>query len=151
MEMEDEDETENQDGTKRSMRRTKDAEGRVHKCSFCHKTYLSYPALYTHLKNKHVGPDGYPVATISAGRGRGRPKKTMGPTGFFNPTFAQTTYRHFETTLGESYFQTPDRQGGPVFPDSGFAEVYAEIFIKKFEDTKDGDDSDDDGDGSNGG
>ena len=46
--------TENKLGTKR---RTKDADGRNHKCSFCAKTYLSYPALYTHLKNKHAkGP-----------------------------------------------------------------------------------------------
>ena len=63
----------------RSKRRTKDASGRDHKCSFCGKTYLSYPALYTHLKNKHVGPDGFPVASINAGRGRGRPKKSMLP------------------------------------------------------------------------
>ena len=58
-EMDSEDEN-NIDG--RSKRRTKDASGRDHKCSFCQKTYLSYPALYTHLKNKHVGPDGFPVA-----------------------------------------------------------------------------------------
>ena len=65
-----------QDG-KNQKRRTKDASGRDHKCSFCQKTYLSYPALYTHLKNKHVGPDGFPVAAINAGRGRGRPKKSI--------------------------------------------------------------------------
>ena len=71
----DSDDVNNIDG--RSKRRTKDASGRDHKCSFCGKTYLSYPALYTHLKNKHVGPDGFPVASINAGRGRGRPKKTV--------------------------------------------------------------------------
>ena len=38
-------------------------EHRDFKCSFCAKTYLSYPALYTHLKNKHAkGPDGNPIA-----------------------------------------------------------------------------------------
>ena len=66
-------------GSKHRHRSTKDAEGRNHKCSFCSKTYLSYPALYTHLKNKHAkGPDGHPVAAINAGRGRGRPKKSLG-------------------------------------------------------------------------
>lgn len=129
---------------KNSKRRTKDAQGRDHKCSFCQKTYLSYPALYTHLKNKHVGPDGYPVAAISAGRGRGRPKKTSN---IFTPV---PSYRHFENTLGEAYFQTPEKQGGPVFPDSGFAEVYSEIFIKKFEDSKE-DDSEDENDQSGNG
>ena len=61
------------------LRRTKDADGRNHKCSFCAKTYLSYPALYTHLKNKHAkGPDGNPIAALNVGRGRGRPKKILG-------------------------------------------------------------------------
>ena len=30
------------------------AQERNHKCQFCSKTYLSYPALYTHLRNKHA-------------------------------------------------------------------------------------------------
>lgn len=39
---------------------------------------MSYPALYTHLKNKHAkGPDGNPMVAINIGRGRGRPKKSM--------------------------------------------------------------------------
>lgn len=44
----------------RQKRRSKnDVQGRDHKCTFCDKTYLSYPALYTHMKNKHAkGPDG---------------------------------------------------------------------------------------------
>lgn len=45
---------------KKQKRRSKnDIQGRDHKCSICDKTYLSYPALYTHMKNKHAkGPDG---------------------------------------------------------------------------------------------
>ena len=31
-----------------SKRRTKETQGRDYKCTFCSKTYLSYPALYTH-------------------------------------------------------------------------------------------------------
>ena len=45
---------------KKQKRRSKnDFMGRDHKCNYCDKTYLSYPALYTHMKNKHAkGPDG---------------------------------------------------------------------------------------------
>ena len=47
-------------GKKKQKRRSKnDVHGRDYKCTFCDKTYLSYPALYTHMKNKHAkGPDG---------------------------------------------------------------------------------------------
>lgn len=35
----------------RGRRRSKnDVDGRDHKCKYCDKTYLSYPALYTHTK-----------------------------------------------------------------------------------------------------
>lgn len=51
-----------EDGNELSSKR-RNKENRDHKCSFCAKTYLSYPALYTHLKNKHAkGPDGNPTA-----------------------------------------------------------------------------------------
>jgi hypothetical protein len=40
----------------------------------CGKSYLSYPALYTHIKTKH-NTNG-----ASSGRGRGRPKKDTGET-----------------------------------------------------------------------
>ena len=48
------------DNKKKQKRRSKnDVLGRDYKCTFCDKTYLSYPALYTHMKNKHAkGPDG---------------------------------------------------------------------------------------------
>ena len=44
-----------EDGTnKRNKRRSKnDNEGRNHSCTKCGKSYLSYPALYTHIKIKH--------------------------------------------------------------------------------------------------
>lgn len=52
----------NQDGSiknKQKRRSKNDFTGRDHKCTYCDKTYLSYPALYTHMKNKHAkGPDG---------------------------------------------------------------------------------------------
>lgn len=65
------------DGGKKGKRRSKnDVEGRDWNCSICTKTYLSYPALYTHMKTKHtVGPDGEARAPPTSGRGRGRPRK----------------------------------------------------------------------------
>ena len=36
-----------------------DTSGRDFKCNICEKTYLSYPAMYTHMKNKHaLDPQG---------------------------------------------------------------------------------------------
>ena len=48
-------ENENQDSTRQvGKRRSKnDNQGRDFKCKYCEKTYLSYPALYTHMKQKH--------------------------------------------------------------------------------------------------
>lgn len=39
---------------KRARRTRKDEDGRDYICS-CGKSYLSYPALYTHIKTKHDG------------------------------------------------------------------------------------------------
>jgi len=39
---------------KRKRRRTKkDSNGKVFMCNICNKSYFSYPALYTHKRNKH--------------------------------------------------------------------------------------------------
>ena len=55
--------------TKKPLRRTKnDTAGRTYKCKICGKSYLSYPALYTHSKQKHN-------TCSTSERGRGRPKK----------------------------------------------------------------------------
>ena len=40
----------NYGGEKKSRRSKNDNEGRDFKCKHCDKTYLSYPALYTHSK-----------------------------------------------------------------------------------------------------
>ena len=70
----------------RGRRRSKnDHDGRDHKCKYCDKTYLSYPALYTHTKQKHsVGPDGEQRAPPTSGRGRGRPRKSVSLIYHFN-------------------------------------------------------------------
>lgn len=66
-------------GKGKGKRRSKnDVEGRDFKCKFCDKTYLSYPALYTHMKQKHSkGPDGEVRTPPTSGRGRGRPRKNV--------------------------------------------------------------------------
>ena len=51
------------------------SETRAYRCSKCDKAYLSYPALYTHTKLKHMKPGDTPC--ITNGRMRGRPKKRM--------------------------------------------------------------------------
>ena len=55
--------------------RRKIADGRVYKCSKCDKSYLSYPALYTHTKLKHIQTGETP--SITNGRMRGRPRKAL--------------------------------------------------------------------------
>jgi len=67
------------DAAGKSKRRSKnDVDGRDFKCKYCEKTYLSYPALYTHMKQKHSkGPDGEVRTPPTSGRGRGRPRKNV--------------------------------------------------------------------------
>jgi len=81
----------------RGRRRSKnDVEGRDHRCKYCDKTYLSYPALYTHTKQKHsTGPDGEQRAPPTSGRGRGRPRKNVSPLNLtsFRPTKGRTQSR----------------------------------------------------------
>jgi len=61
------------EGEPKGKRRSKhEQEGRNYKCHHCDKTYLSYPALYIHNKNKHKNTNE-PIT--ENGRGRGRPKK----------------------------------------------------------------------------
>jgi hypothetical protein len=79
---------------------------------------LSYPALYTHIKQKHSrGPNGQVVSLPTSGRGRGRPKKANGST---------STVRL--DPRSEDFFSSEDREGGPIDPLSHFTEVYESIF-----------------------
>ena len=65
-------------GGKNKRRSKNDVDGRDFKCKYCDKTYLSYPALYTHMKQKHSkGPDGEMRTPPTSGRGRGRPSKNV--------------------------------------------------------------------------
>jgi len=63
--------------TSKGKRRSKhDYVNRTFQCG-CGKSYLSYPALYTHVKNKHDGqqPEGTLIPEKRKSRGRGRPRK----------------------------------------------------------------------------
>ena len=88
------------------------------------------------MKNKHAkGPDGNPVAALNAGRGRGRPKKTntfgSSTSPGFRANYGSSMYRGQYDAININYFKTLERCGGPIFPDSGFKDVYNEIYIKK--------------------
>ena len=50
--------------------------GRDFMCSICGKTYLSNPALYLHMKVKHIQGEGRQIDGEFK-RGRGRPKKNV--------------------------------------------------------------------------
>ena len=90
------DENEEHNNKKHLRRRSKkEVEGRNYVCKICSKSYLSYPALYTHYKQKHN-------TNNSLGRGRGRPKKeilhTEDEKNKYNPT-------------NESFFLKEDKTG----------------------------------------
>ena len=58
-----------------SRRSRKDEQGRDYVCG-CGKRYLSYPALYTHIKTKHQGqqPQGTQKTGVIATNKRTKPK-----------------------------------------------------------------------------
>lgn len=104
---------------RRAKRRSKnDLDGRDYKCSFCAKTYLSYPALYTHMKTKHSkGSDGQ-YLLLNSGRGRGRPKKNAGRVTTIDPE-------------SDDYFKTLDKGGGPTDPLYYIDKIIEEYFSDK--------------------
>lgn len=68
-----------QPGAKQKRRSKNDSKGRDYTCG-CGKTYLSYPALYTHIRTKHNGkiPDGTNANQVQNKiKGRGRPRKNF--------------------------------------------------------------------------
>ena len=65
-------------GEQQKRRSKNECYGRDYRCG-CGKEYLSYPALYTHIKTKHDGktPEGTNANQIQNGKGRGRPRKNF--------------------------------------------------------------------------
>jgi len=92
-------------GKRRSKNET---EGRNYKCNQCDRTYLSYPALYTHIKTKHSSQGEAP---LTSGRGRGRPKKNLAKEERIDPT-------------SPLFFRTEDKKGGPTAVIYQFKEAY---------------------------
>lgn len=64
------------DAAQAKKRRAKGEAGEGNYVCGCGKAYLSYPALYTHIKTKHDGitPSGTTQPQTSSKSGRGRPK-----------------------------------------------------------------------------
>lgn len=105
-----------ENGKRRAKRRSKnDLDGRDYKCSYCPKTYLSYPALYTHMKTKHSNGSDSQQLLLNSGRGRGRPKKNAGRVTTIAPD-------------SEEYFKTLDKGGGPTDPLFYLENVIEEFF-----------------------
>ena len=80
---------------KRKRTTKKESDIRNYKCSYCDKSYLSYPALYTHCKQKHN-------TNNHSGRGRGRPKKEQ-----TDSSIEKNKY----DPLTNVYFQKEERTG----------------------------------------
>jgi hypothetical protein len=80
---------------KRKRTTKKESDIRNYKCSLCDKSYLSYPALYTHCKQKHN-------TNNHSGRGRGRPKK--------EPTELSPEKKKYDP-LTTAYFLKEERTG----------------------------------------
>jgi hypothetical protein len=74
---------------------------RNYKCSFCDKSYLSYPALYTHCKQKHN-------TNNHSERGRGRPKKEQVESNVDKAKYDPLTV---------NYFDREDRKGNTKVED----------------------------------
>jgi len=62
---------------KHKRRSKNEKEGRIHVCHECGKGYLSYPALYTHMKTKHEGMKPNKADKVVSSKSRGRPKKVF--------------------------------------------------------------------------
>ena len=65
----------------RTRRRTRRTDGDRSFVCGCGKDYLSYPALYTHIKQKHNGEMPSGTETPSNSRSRGRPRRVLSQSG----------------------------------------------------------------------
>ena len=121
---EDSEDKKNQKALKR--RSKSEVEGRTHQCKLCNKSYLSYPALYTHYKLKHN-------TNNSSGKGRGRPKKEQNESEVekskYNPMNA--TFFSKEERTGKT--ETSEISG---CIDEVFSELYSEEYRRRNESRK---------------
>ena len=88
-------ENNNEEHKKRKRATKKESDVRNFKCTQCDKSYLSYPALYTHCKQKHN-------TNNHSGRNRGRPKKEQNEI---------TSDKNLYDPLTSAFFQKEERTG----------------------------------------
>lgn len=113
---------------KRARRSKADNDGRNYDCSFCGKSYLSYPALYTHKKNKHREEENKIVAESAGGKSRGRPKSKANE----SENGADEKIVSAETS---EYFSTAERKGetsSDLFSQI-FQDIFNEIFVEQWD------------------
>jgi hypothetical protein len=118
---EESDEKKNQKILKR--RSKSEVEGRTHECKLCNKSYLSYPALYTHYKLKHN-------TNNSSGRGRGRPKKEQNESEIEKSRYNPTNLTFF--SKGERTGKTEPSEINDCI-DIVFNELYSDEYKKRNE------------------
>ncbi|CAG9334447.1 unnamed protein product [Blepharisma stoltei] len=106
-------------GKRRSKR---DLQGRTYKCG-CEKMYLSYPALYTHIKTKHDGitPPGTETPNSIGNRGRGRPRKMP---------IEKEEKNDIKESLEENPLEDLEILGGQTDPINGFDDPNSELLNK---------------------
>lgn len=116
------DEFDTPNGSRGKRRSKRDVQGRTFKCG-CEKMYLSYPALYTHIKTKHDGiaPPGTETPLAVNTRGRGRPRKGA----MSGETREESKNFHEENPLDELGIF-----GGSTDPSSGFEDVNSDLLKK---------------------
>ena len=118
------DDSEDKKNSKTLKRRSKsEVEGRTHQCKLCNKSYLSYPALYTHYKLKHN-------TNNSSGKGRGRPKKEQNET-----EVEKSRYNPMNATFFSKEERTGRTEPSEINEciDIVFNELYAEEYRKRNE------------------
>eukprot|EP00347_Sterkiella_histriomuscorum_P022729 403337381 len=101
--------------------------GRDFLCQLCGKSYLSSPALYLHMKTKHVQAESRQL-NGEYKRGRGRPKRADGANG----TPLNGSSRVDPT--GDLFMRMDERRGGPTDPMSGFESNVNTLFFGKYSD-----------------
>ena len=111
-------ESNNEEHKKRKRATKKESDIRNFKCTQCDKSYLSYPALYTHCKQKHN-------TNNHSGRNRGRPKKE---------TNEVTSDKNLYDPLTPAFFQREDRTGST--PPEKINECIKNAFIFIYETNK---------------
>ena len=105
-------------------RKKKDADGRNFECKICKKSYLSYPALYTHCKLKHNENN-------NSERRRGRPKKEQNENDLENKKYNPTNFTFFSKE--ERTGRTDPKTEINNCIDKAFSELYSKENKKRNE------------------